>query len=69
LIVSNEKAIMISMKDVTALTSLSRTTINRLRIDGRFPSSVTLGDKRVGFVRQEVVAWIDAKIAARQVPE
>jgi prophage regulatory protein len=67
--VSNEKAILISMKDVTALTSLSRTMINRLRIDGRFPSSVTLGDKRVAFVRQEVVAWIDAKIAARLVAE
>jgi len=58
--------ILISMKEVCALTSLSRTMVNRLRLAGRFPASVELGERRVAFVRSEVVAWIDAKMKARK---
>lgn len=39
--------------------------INRYRSEGRFPAAVPLGDRRIGFVREEVEAWIDARIAAR----
>jgi prophage regulatory protein len=47
------------------MTSLSRTMINALRADGAFPVAVELGPRRIGFVREEVEAWIDARIAAR----
>lgn len=39
--------------------------INRYRAEGRFPSAVPLGDRRVAFVKSEVTEWIAARIAAR----
>lgn len=56
---------LISLKDATRLTSMSRTMLNRYRADGRFPLAVPLGERRVAFVRTEVEAWIDQRIAAR----
>lgn len=56
---------LVSMKTACALTSLSRTMLNRYRAEGRFPAAVQLGDKRMAFVRQEVNQWIADRIAAR----
>lgn len=56
---------LVSIKSVCAMTSLSRTMVNALRADGAFPVAVELGPRRIGFVRDEVEAWIDARIAAR----
>ena len=57
--------LIISVKDVCRLTSLSRAFISKVRSNGNFPAPVYLGEKRIGFVRAEVEAWIDARIAAR----
>ncbi len=59
--------ILVSINDVCKLTSLSRTMINRLRSEGRFPAAADLGDRRLAFVRAEVIQWIESKIAARAV--
>lgn len=59
--------ILISLNDAAKLTSLSRSMINRYRAEGRFPLAAELGDRRVAFVRAEVLEWIHQKIAARQV--
>jgi prophage regulatory protein len=56
---------LVSVKTACALTSLSRTMINRYRAEGRFPLAVPLGDRRVAFVKSEVSEWITARIAAR----
>lgn len=56
---------LISLNEACRLTSLSRTAINRWRDAGSFPKAVPLGEKRVAFVRAEVVAWIEARIAER----
>lgn len=56
---------LISLNEACRLTSLSRTFINRLRADGRFPAVVPVGDRRLAFVRAEVEAWIAARIAER----
>lgn len=56
---------LISLNEACRLTSLSRTAINRWRELGKFPKAVPLGHKRVAFVRSEVVAWIEARIAER----
>lgn len=56
---------LISLNDVCRMTSLSRTMVNRYRAEGRFVPAVPLGDRRVAFVRAEVIAWIEDKIAAR----
>ncbi|KAB1086469.1 AlpA family phage regulatory protein [Neorhizobium galegae] len=62
---ANDNLALISLKDACALTSMSRTMLNRYRAEGRFPVAVELGDRRVAFVRSEVAAWIQQKIAAR----
>ena len=62
---ANDNYMLVSLKDACRMTSLSRTMLNRYRAEGRFPVAVSLGDRRVAFVRQEVQAWIDQRIAAR----
>lgn len=58
---------LISLNDAAKLTSMSRSMLNRYRAEGRFPVAVDLGDRRVAFVRAEVLEWVQQKIAARQV--
>lgn len=61
----NDNAILVSLNDAAYLTSLSRAAINRHRAAGNFPIPVQLGERRIGFVKTEVVAWIDERISAR----
>jgi prophage regulatory protein len=56
---------LMSFNEVCAETTLSRFAINALRHAGMFPGAVQLGERRIGFVRAEVNAWIDQRIAAR----
>ncbi|QKC93049.1 AlpA family phage regulatory protein [Mesorhizobium sp. NZP2234] len=56
---------LISIKAVSQLTSMSRTLVKALIADGQFPLPVRLGERRFAFVRAEVQAWIDRRIAAR----
>lgn len=58
---------LISLNDAAKLTSMSRSMLNRYRAEGRFPVAVDLGDRRVAFVRAEVLEWVESKISARQV--
>jgi prophage regulatory protein len=39
--------------------------VNALRADGCFVAAVELGPRRIAFVREEVEAWIEARINAR----
>lgn len=64
---SNDNYPLVSLNDVCQMTSLSRTAVNIKRQRGEFPAAVSLGEKRVAFVRSEVDAWIDARIAARDL--
>jgi prophage regulatory protein len=48
--------------DVKKLTGLSRSTIYA---NPTFPRSVKIGERAVGWVEQEVLAWIDARVATR----
>lgn len=56
---------LISLNGACEMTSLSRTMINRLRTEGRFPTAVPLGDKRIAFCREEVADWVRERIHAR----
>jgi predicted DNA-binding transcriptional regulator AlpA len=62
---STAPPVLISLNDACALTSLSRTALNRWRGLGQFPKAVALGDKRIAFVRQEVEQWVRERIAER----
>ena len=48
-----------------ALTSLSRSTIERLVLARDFPQPVRISEARCAFVRDEVAEWIRGRIAAR----
>ena len=56
---------LVSLNEACRMTSMSRTMLNRYRAEKRFPVAVNLGDRRVAFVRSEVTAWVQQKIAAR----
>ncbi|MEI5682333.1 MULTISPECIES: helix-turn-helix transcriptional regulator [unclassified Mesorhizobium] len=62
---ANDNAVLVSLNDAARMTSLSRTFINRLRSSGQFPLAVPLGERRVAFVKAEVMEFINARIAAR----
>lgn len=64
---NDNQPMLISLNDTAKLTSMSRTMVNRYRSEGRFPIAVELGDRRVAFVRAEVVEWVQEKMAKRQV--
>ena len=55
---------LVSLNQVCAMTSLSRTAINMRRAAGTFPSPVPLDGRRIAFVRDEVEQWIRDRIAA-----
>jgi prophage regulatory protein len=57
--------VLISLNEACRLTSMSRSMLNRYRAERRFPAAVDLGDRRVAFVRAEVVEWVSVKIASR----
>lgn len=60
---------LIWLNAASEMTSLSRTMINRLRAEGRFPAAVSLGEKRIAFPREEVAAWIRERVEARNAKE
>ena len=62
---NNNTPTLVSLGQVMEMTSLSRTAINVRRANGKFPQAVPLGEKRIAFVRAEVVAWLNERIAAR----
>jgi prophage regulatory protein len=55
-------ATLLSFKDVSSRTSLSRSTIYRLLDEETFPKPIYLGTRRA-FIESEVTAWIEDRIA------
>jgi prophage regulatory protein len=62
---ANDNAVIVSLNTVCEMTSLSRTCVNKFRLAGQFPQPVVLGERRIGFVKSEVLTWIAARIASR----
>lgn len=57
----------ISLRDVLARTSLSKTHTYRLINGGQFPRPVSLGPRRVAFIEREVDDWLQARMDARGI--
>ena len=57
------------LKEVIDTTGLSRSTLYKYIGEGRFVSSVSLGDRSIGFVESEVFDWILARIEERDLAE
>jgi prophage regulatory protein len=62
---ANDNFALVSLNDAVRMTSLSRSMINRYRAEGKFPVAVTLGERRIAFVRAEVAEWISQRIEER----
>lgn len=55
------KAEIVRRKEVVQMTGLSSSTLWRLECNGRFPARISLSEKRVGWRRTDVEAWINAR--------
>ncbi len=56
---------MLKLNEVKKMTGLSRSTIYAYIDKGLFPRQVKLGERCVAWIEDEVVAWLDARITAR----
>lgn len=56
---------LVSMKQASAMTTLSVSSIKRMMAVGTFPKPVRLGESRIAFVDAEIHAWVRARIAER----
>lgn len=62
----NDNGRFIAPKDAATMTSLSRPMLSLLSQRGEFPKPIPLtGGRRIAYLRTEVEAWIDQRIAAR----
>lgn len=59
------KARLIRMKEVVAVTGLSKSRIYQYINEDRFPSSVSLGGRSVAWVESEIEKWIENTISQR----
>lgn len=50
---------LLSTKEVSELTGLSTSTLEKRRLSGEKPRFIKLGARRVGYVLADIEAWID----------
>lgn len=62
---NDNKPRLMSPNEAASETTLSRVLLSLMAKEGQFPAPVKIGVKRIAYVRAEVEAWIDARIAAR----
>jgi len=56
---------IIRLKEVLDCTGLSRTSVYMFMAEGRFPQSVPLGARSVGWLESEVQEWIAKRVKER----
>ena len=56
---------MIKLKEVQKMTSLSRSSIYAYIDKGIFPTQVKLGARSVAWKNEEIIAWLESRILAR----
>ena len=59
---------LLSIKTVCERTSLSRTTIHRLRDNNDFPAPIKITERRIGWTEQDVNSWIENRANPQQSP-
>lgn len=61
--------IVLRRKEVERRTGMGRTAIYTAMKAGQFPNSIKLGSgRRVGWIEEDVQAWIDERISASRRP-
>ena len=53
---------ILRLKDVTAKTGLSRSTIYELLSVGKFPKPIKLSQRCIGFLESDIDNWLSEKI-------
>ncbi len=48
---------------------LGRSSIYAMMAEGTFPTPIKLGERAVGWIEEEVDAWLEARIAERKEPD
>lgn len=56
---------ILRLKAVMEMTGLARSTIYKYMSDGQFPKQTKLGLRSVGWLHQEVEAWLTERLNAR----
>lgn len=54
---------IIRLPEVIQATGLSRSTIYLRMSKGDFPQSISLGDRAVGWLKQEVDQWLEERVS------
>lgn len=60
---------LIRLKEVMRVTGLARSTIYKYIAEESFPKPVSLGERSVGWVDDEVQDWIMARVEERNVAQ
>ncbi len=60
---------ILSKRQLKELVLYSPQHIQRLEKAGRFPKRVQLGPNRVGWVEEEVLDWLNARLERRERPD
>ena len=53
---------ILRLKDVIAMTGLSRSTIYLRMEQDKFPQQINLGSRAVGWISSEIKEWIEERI-------
>jgi len=56
----------IKLKEVVSITSLGRSTVYKFIAEGKFPKSISLGDRAVAWVEEEIIEWMETRLAERE---
>jgi prophage regulatory protein len=56
---------LIRLPGVKELTGLSRSSVYAKIADGSFPRSISIGERAVAWIEDEVQNWIERQIAGR----
>jgi prophage regulatory protein len=63
--IQNTEYQIIKLPSVINISGLSRTSIYNRIEEGTFPKQISLGERSVGWVKSEIISWIDSRIKAR----
>lgn len=58
---------VIRLARVIEATGLGRSSIYKLIAEGKFPQSISLGGRSVGWISEEIDGWIVSKIQERDL--
>ena len=57
---------ILKLKQVTEKAAISRSSLYAKVKQGKFPAPVKLGERASGWIEDEIDAWIEQRIQARQ---